>query len=53
MNLAMPRLHRRAPKGERVRAAVPQHYGQNVTTLGALSLQGTEAAMSVEGAADA
>jgi transposase len=33
--------------------AVPQHYGANVTMLAALSLQGVEAVMTVDGATDA
>jgi transposase len=31
---------------------VPQNYGENVTMLGALSLQGVEALMTVNGATD-
>jgi transposase len=53
VNLAMTRLYGRAPKGERVIDAVPQNYGQNVTMLGALSIGGLEAVMTVEGATDA
>jgi transposase len=53
VNLALTRLYGRAPKGERVIDAVPQNYGQKVTMLGALSIQGIEAVMTVEGATDA
>lgn len=52
INLAMTRLCGRAPRGERVVDTVPQHYGPNVTMLGALSLQGLEAVMTIEGATD-
>lgn len=51
-NLAMTRLVGRAPRGERVVAAVPQHYGPNVTVIGALACQGLEAVLTVEGATD-
>jgi transposase len=53
VNLAMTRLYGRAPAGERVVGAVPQNYGQNVTMLGALSVHGLHAVMTVEGATDA
>ena len=49
----MTRLYGRAPAGERVVGAVPQNYGQNVTMLGALSVHGLHAVMTVEGATDA
>jgi transposase len=52
INLAMTRLFGRAPRGERVGDTVPQNYGPNVTMIGALSLQGLDAVMTVEGAAD-
>jgi transposase len=52
VNLAMPRLDGRAPKGERVVGTVPQNYGQNVTMLGALGSQGLRAMMTAEGAMD-
>ena len=52
VNLALTRLFGRAPRGERVVDAVPQNYGENVTMLGALSLQGVEALMTVNGATD-
>jgi transposase len=53
INIAMTRLYGRAPRGERVLGSAPQHYGQNVTILGALSSIGLEAVMLVEGATDA
>jgi transposase len=52
VNLAMTRLYGRAPTGERVMGSVPQHYGQNVTMLGALGVQGLHAVMTIEGATD-
>jgi transposase len=52
-NLAMTRLFGRAPAGERVVGSVPRNYGPNVTMLGALSLQGLQAVMTVNGATDA
>ena len=53
VNLAMTRLYGRAPTGERVVGSVPQNYGQNVTMLGALGIQGLDAVMTVDGATDA
>jgi transposase len=52
VNLALTRLFGRAPKGQRVRDSVPQNYGSNVTMLGALSVAGVEALMTVNGATD-
>ena len=53
VNLAMPRLYGRAPRGTRVIGGVPQHAGQNVTRLGRLGAQGLQAVMTVAGATDA
>jgi transposase len=53
VNLAMTRLYGRGPAGERVVGSVPQNYGPNVTLLGALSVQGLQAVMTVDGATDA
>jgi len=52
INLALTRLFGRAPRGERVTDSVPKNYGENVTMLGALSLSGVEALMTVNGATD-
>lgn len=52
VNLAMTRLFGRAPRGERVVDTVPQNYGPNVTMIGALSLQGLDAVMTIDGATD-
>jgi transposase len=53
VNLAMTRLYGRAPAGQRVVGSVPRNYGPNVTMLGALSVQGLQALMTVDGATDA
>jgi transposase len=53
VNLAMTRLHGRAPKGERVTGTIPQHYGHHITLLGALGQHGLQAVMTVNGATDA
>lgn len=50
--MAMTRLFGRAPRGQRVHAAVPQNYGRNVTLLGVLDHNGICAAMSVDGPVD-
>jgi transposase len=53
VNLAMPRLYGRAPRGERVVGSVPQNYGANVTMLAALGSYGVEAVLTIDGATDA
>jgi transposase len=53
VNLAMTRLDGRAPAGERVVGSVPQNYGPNVTLLGALSVRGLPAVMTIDGPTDA
>jgi transposase len=52
VNLAMTRLRGRAPHGERVTESVPRNYGPQTSLIGALSLSGVEAVMTVEGAVD-
>jgi transposase len=52
ITLAMTRLYGRASRGERVVDTVPQNHGPNVTMLGAPSLQGLDAVMTVDGATD-
>ena len=52
VNLAMTRLRGRAPRGERVTESVPRNYGPQTSLIGALSLSGVEAVMTVEGAVD-
>lgn len=48
----MTRLYGRAPKGQRVVGSAPQNYGSNITMLGALSVAGLSALMTVDGATD-
>ena len=48
----MPRLYARAPRGQRALATKPVNRGRQLTMLGALSLQGLVAAMTVEGFTD-
>lgn len=52
VNLALTRLYGRAPAGDRAVGSVPRNYGPNVTLLGALSLTGLHALMTVDGATD-
>lgn len=51
-NLALTRLFGRASPGARVCEGVPQNYGENVTMLAALSVEGVSAPMTVNGAVD-
>jgi hypothetical protein len=51
-NIAMTPLYGRAPRGERAVGSVPQNYGENLTLIGALSLSGLQAPMTVDGATD-
>lgn len=48
----MIRRYGRARHGARVHDAVPKNFGRNVTILGALSCQGLDAVMTVDGATD-
>ena len=48
----MTRLYARAPRGQPALATKPVNRGRHVTMLGALSLQGLVAAMTVEGFTD-
>jgi len=48
----MTRLWGRAPRGERIAEATPQGHWKVLTTLGAMSLRGIEAVMTVESATD-
>ena len=52
VNIAMARHYARAPKGKRVHTSAPVNKGKNVTVLGALSLEGIQAAMTIEGSTD-
>ncbi len=48
----MTRLYGRAAGGERVIDTVPQNYGENITMLGALTVSGIVAPMTINGAVD-
>jgi transposase len=50
VNIALTRLYGRAPHGERAVGSVPQNYGENLTMIGALSISGMDAVMTIEGA---
>ena len=50
INLTYTRRYGRAAGGQRVNAAVPLHNGPNVTLVAALSTQGVEAVMELDGA---
>jgi transposase len=52
VNIAMSRLYGRAPRGERVYEGVPRNYGENITMVGALTIEGLTAMMTVDGATD-
>lgn len=49
----MTRHFGRAQPGARVQDAVPKNHGKNITILGALSAEGIDAVMTIEGATDA
>lgn len=51
-NLALTRLYGRAAPGERIAEGVPQNYGENVTMLAAIGVNGLAAPMTVNGAVD-
>jgi len=51
-NLGLTRLYGRAAPGQRVRDQVPGDRGGNVSTIGALSLNGMRTGLSVPGAID-
>ncbi len=51
-NIAMARLYGRAAPGVRVVDEVPASRGENLSTIGALALDGLRAVMSIPGAVD-
>jgi hypothetical protein len=53
VHIAMARHYARSPHGERVHPSTPVNKGQNLTVLGARSLEGIVAAMTIEGRTDA
>jgi transposase len=52
VNLSMTRRYARAPRGQRATGSVPANHGANVTMIGALSIDGLGATMTIEGATD-
>ena len=52
VNLAMTRLYARSPRGQRALGTRPQHRGQNVSMVDALTLKGPIAPLRVFGAMD-
>ena len=52
MNLALTRLYGRAAPGVRVVDSVPHDYGEHLTLLAALGVDGLSAPMTVDGAVD-
>ena len=52
MNLALTRLYGRAAPGMRVVDSVPHGYGEHITMLAALGVDGLSAPMTVDGAVD-
>lgn len=52
VNTAMTRRYGRAPRGQRVYDSAPRNYGAHTSIIGALSLRGLVATMTVEGAVD-
>ena len=50
--IALTPLYARAPKGERASGSVPRNHGKNTTLVAALTLEGSAAAMTLEGAID-
>jgi transposase len=52
INTAMTRSHARAPRGERAEVSEPGYHEPNTSVIGALSLTGINALMTIEGAVD-
>jgi transposase len=52
INTTMHRLFARAPRGQRAPGVVPRNWKHNTTVVGALSLSGVQAVMTLEGALD-
>lgn len=48
----MTRLYGRAPRGQRAMECVPRNYGPQTSIISAVSLDGADATMTVEGAVD-
>jgi transposase len=52
INLALTRLYGRARPGQRAVGSTPINYGENVSLMGALGLDGLDAPMMIGGAVD-
>jgi transposase len=52
INIAMARLYARAEGGARAHGAIPKNWGDNVSLIGSLSLDGTMHTMTLPGSAD-
>ena len=52
VNTTLHRCYARAPRGQRAYGVVPRNWKHNTTVVGALSLEGVQAAMTLEGALD-
>lgn len=52
VNVAMTRLYARSPRGTRAYGTAPRNWGENVSILSALSLEGPLATMYLRGATD-
>ena len=52
INIAMARLYARAKGGDRAHGAIPKNWGDNISLIGSLSLNGTIHAMTLPGSAD-
>lgn len=53
INLAMARRYARALGGARAHGSVPKNWGENVSVIGSIALDGRIAAMSITGSVDA
>ena len=52
INIAMARFYGRAPVGERAHGSVPKNWGDNISLIGSLRLNGKTAAMTLPGSTD-
>jgi len=52
VDTALTRSHARSLKGERAKSLEPFNTGKRISVIGALSLNGVGATMSIEGAVD-
>jgi transposase len=52
INTSMTRLYGGAPKGQRAVGKVPRNHGENLSIIGAISLNGLITSMAINGAVD-